>query len=217
VSSTPHYKEDYFLGREVWPDFRMELRAVLDLARLTAALRVLEVGCGSGELLRSLAGSARFAVGVDLSAAGLGIARGKAPVACASADKLPFEDSSFDAVVAQHLIEHLSEPGVALAEWRRVLRPGGRLVLVTPNAAYPDPSHFEDPTHVHLFTPASLREALVKGGYSVDALFTLFPYLGSGRIGRAASIRLARLARHLSLFAGTGRSLVAAGHVPVQT
>ena len=214
MPNTPHYKEEYFLGREAWPDFRTELRTILGLARLTGDARVLEVGCGSGELLRSLSGGSSLAVGVDLSAAGLGIARGKALVACASAQALPFEDGSFDAVVAQHLIEHLIEPESALGEWRRVLRPGGRLVLVTPNAAYPDPAHFEDPTHVNLFTPASLREALEAGGYRVDALFTLFPYLGRGRLGRAASIRFSFLARLLSPLASTGRSIVAAAHAP---
>jgi SAM-dependent methyltransferase len=208
--SAPTYEESYYRGREVWPDFRIEVRTILALARLSPDSRVLEVGCGSGELLRSLGGVARFAAGVDLNAAGLGIARGRAAVACARAEELPFGGGAFDVVVAQHLIEHLPEPGPALREWWRVLRPGGRLVLITPNADYPDPAHFEDPTHVNLFAPASLREELEKGGYRVESLFTLFPYLGRGRLGRAASIRLPSLARRLPLLAGTGRSLVAA-------
>lgn len=188
----------------------MELRAVLSLARLAAQSRVLEVGCGSGELLRSLAGHSSLVVGVDLSPAGLGIARRKAAVARASAEALPFAPGSFDIVVAQHLIEHLPEPGLALREWRQVLRPRGRLVLITPNAAYPDPAHFEDPTHVSLFTPASLRRELEGSGYRIEAIFTLFPYLGSGRIGRAASIRVGSLTRRFPLLANTGRSIVAA-------
>lgn len=204
------YEETYYRGRESWPDFRIEQRAIIRLAALRADSRVLEVGCGSGDLMISLRGIAGLVAGVDLSAAGLGIARGRGLVSCALAETLPFPDGSFDAVVGQHLIEHLPDAASALTEWRRVLRPGGRVVLVTPNADYPDPAHFEDPTHVRLFTPDSLRRELASAGFGVDELFTLFPYLGRGRLARAASIRLPGLASRLSPFAGSGRSIVAA-------
>ncbi len=211
---TATYDASYFQSREVWPDFRMELRTILRLARLAPDSRALEVGCGSGELLRALRGMTRFAVGVDLSSAGLRLAAARASAACARAERLPFRDGIFDAVVSQHLLEHLPDAEGALLEWRRVLRPGGRAVLVTPNAAYPDAAHFADPTHVRIFTPAGLRGALEGAGYRVEELFTLFPYLGSGRLARAVSIRLAPLARRAPGLASTGRSLVASARTP---
>ena len=209
--SRPDYGASYYQNREAWPDFRMEVEAILRLARLSPDSRVLEVGCGSGELLSRLERHAGLAAGVDLSTVGLGLARRykKATVACARAEDLPFQDRSFDAIVGQHLIEHLPNPARALEEWRRVLRPSGTLVLVTPNAAYPDPAHFEDPTHVHIFTPAGLRSSLESKDFRVEQLFTLFPYMGSGRLARAASIRLAPIARRLPGLSGTGRSIVA--------
>ncbi|MGE5620909.1 MAG: class I SAM-dependent methyltransferase [Sphingomonadaceae bacterium] len=208
----PHYDEAYYRSREGWPDFRREAESLLELARLSPDARVLELGCGGGELLARLERRARLAVGVDLSPEGLRLARlgGRASVLGARVESLPFRAGSFDAIVAQHLIEHLHYPLEAMREWHRVLRPGGVLALVTPNAAHPDPSLFYDPTHVSLFTRASLRSALEAAGFRATHLYTLFPYLGRGRLARAASIRLAPLALHLPALRGSGRSLVAA-------
>ena len=52
-------------------------------------------------------------------------------------DVLPFDDASFDLVYANFVVEHLQHPERTFAEWRRVLRPGGRLVLLTSNRANP--------------------------------------------------------------------------------
>ncbi len=208
----PHYDESYYRSREVWPDFRLEMETLLGLARLSPRSAVLELGCGGGELLSHLERRTRLAVGVDLSPQGLRLAhRGdRVSVLGARVESLPFRSESFDAVVAQHLVEHLPQPVEAMGEWRRVLRPGGILALVTPNATYPDPALFYDPTHVQLFSRESLRSTLEEAGFRVIHESTLFPYLGRGRIGRSASIRLAPLASHLPSLALTGRSLVAA-------
>ncbi len=192
------------------------------LALPSPVARVLEVGCGGGELLRRVAQRARLAVGVDLSLEGLSLARervgfgeGSGPdagsVLCARAESLPLADGAFDAVVAQHLLEHLPDPVTALQEWRRVLRPEGILALVTPNASYPDGDIFHDPGHVNLFTPTSLRATLEDAGFRVTHLATLFPYLGRHRLARFASIRLGGLQLGLRLPGlGNGRSLLAA-------
>lgn len=215
---TPNYDPSYYSTREGWLDFQMEAEALTKLARIAPTTRVLEVGCGSGELLRRLAARARLAVGVDLSQEGLRLARsragggrlGRTQLLYARAESLAFKDGSFDAVVAQHLLEHLHEPVEALREWRRVLRPGGTMALVTPNAIHPDPALFHDPAHVCLFTLETLRSTLESAGFMVAHLSTLFPYLGQGRLARSLSIRIAPLARHLPGLAHSGRSLVAA-------
>lgn len=206
----PNYEQSYYQDREGWPDFRTEVAAIVRLARLSRNSSTLEVGCGGGELLSHLRRHAGRAVGVDLSIHGLRMSREKGALAAAAlAERLPFRDHAFDAIVGQHLIEHLPDPVGALREWRRVLRPGGTLVLITPNAAYPDNSHFDDPGHVNVFTPDGLRAALETAGFRVEQLFTLFPYLGSGRLARSASIRLPHLSSLLSGLSPTGRSIVA--------
>jgi SAM-dependent methyltransferase len=209
--SEPAYEESYYRSRESWPDFRREAEALLRLARVRPESRVLELGCGGGELLWRARQLAAFAVGVDLSPEALRLAKAVRglPVLLARAESLPFARDSFNAVLAQHLLEHLPDPVEALREWRRVLRPGGVLALVTPNAAYPDPDHFHDESHATLFTAKLLRSALEEAGFRVAHLSALFPYLGRARPARSASIRLAGLAR-MPLLSARARSLVAA-------
>ena len=103
-------------------------------------LAVLDCGVGAGHFSAALAtvlGSRTFSLdAVDLSPQMLveaeqRLARaGLAPrLHVADVRALPFADASFDLVIGAHVLEHLVEPGRALAEMRRVLRPGGRVVL----------------------------------------------------------------------------------------
>jgi SAM-dependent methyltransferase len=85
-------------------------------------------------------------------------------------EPLPFEDASFDAVVAGELFEHLQFPDVLAGEIRRVLRPGGVLVGSVPNAfRVQSRLRFllgrppeDDPTHLRMFSPDAMR-ALLSG------------------------------------------------------
>ncbi|MEN2742346.1 class I SAM-dependent methyltransferase [Microbacterium sp. X-17] len=105
----------------------------VSLADGTPAPRILDVGCGSGALLRlleSLRPDARL-IGVD-PAAGMvreAVASTRAAVLQASAETLPFEDASFDLVVSSSSFSHWEDKAAGLAECRRVLAPGGALLL----------------------------------------------------------------------------------------
>jgi len=116
-----------------------EEAAAFLLPELKPGMRLLDVGCGPGSITCGLA--ARLApgevIGIDLSedtlvnaradAAERGLANLRYQVA--SVYELPFEDRSFDAVFAHQVLQHLREPGAALAEMLRVLRPGGVLAV----------------------------------------------------------------------------------------
>jgi ubiquinone/menaquinone biosynthesis C-methylase UbiE len=81
-----------------------------------------------------------------------------------------FDDASFDVVFASNLLEHLERPvtDALLAESHRVLRPGGRLILVQPNFRLNPGGYFDDFTHVAIFTDQSLSDYLTASGWSVE-------------------------------------------------
>ncbi len=112
--------------------------ALLDRVRGSGPL--LEIGCGTGGLLVAAARANRPVVGVDIASRWLVVARRRlsdaglsAPLIAAEAERLPWPDATFDTIVADSVLEHLDDPAGALWEWRRVLRPGGRLVVWSPN------------------------------------------------------------------------------------
>jgi ubiquinone/menaquinone biosynthesis C-methylase UbiE len=116
--------------REAWHDL---------LSRLVgrAPQRVLDVGCGTGFLALRLAELGHIATGVDLSDQMIEQARGKAEQAAleiefrvGDAAHLDSADEAYDLVVARHVIWNLPDPERGVTEWLRVLRPGGRLLLV---------------------------------------------------------------------------------------
>jgi SAM-dependent methyltransferase len=116
------------------------LAALQDLlpSRLDGA-RVLDVGCGTGRYFLFFAQlGAAYRVGVDVGSNLLAACHHRNPgvgLAKASAVSLPFADESFDVVMSMGVIEHFPDPAPMLDELVRVIRPGGQLILETPNAA----------------------------------------------------------------------------------
>jgi SAM-dependent methyltransferase len=143
-------------------------------ARFSAGLRVLDAGCGSGYGSAELAGAARVTA-VDVSAdavryARANFARPGTTFLQSSCEALPFADATFDLVTAFEVIEHLAEWRNLLTEARRVLRPGGILLVSTPNKSYYAESRAQagpNPFHIHEFEYAEFGAAL----------YEVFPHL----------------------------------------
>jgi SAM-dependent methyltransferase len=106
--------------------------ALLDAARVGAGTRVLDLACGPGVVAGMAASRGAELCGVDFSAAMLAQARAAFPRVAfvhGDAEALTLPDGSFDAVVSNFGLHHVPRPALALAEARRVLRPGGRVAF----------------------------------------------------------------------------------------
>jgi SAM-dependent methyltransferase len=132
-----------------------ERPAVLELAGDVTGRRILDAGCGAGPLFAALRDRGALVTGIDSSAGMLDLARRRlgpdAELRVADlAEPLPFADDAFDDVVASLVLHYLEDWGPTLAELRRVLSPGGRLI-----------ASVEDPHVIHLMQ----REAGKKTNY----------------------------------------------------
>jgi ubiquinone/menaquinone biosynthesis C-methylase UbiE len=120
------YEAERHHGYHRW----LDERSVGLVASLARGREILEVGCGTGLILKETARMASRAVGLDLSPGMLEVARKRdLEVVEGSADDLPFDDASFDLVYSFKVLAHVPTLETALQEMARVTRPGGTLVL----------------------------------------------------------------------------------------
>jgi SAM-dependent methyltransferase len=169
VSLQERYEQHHRERRDEGDFVFVPERVPLFAAAIGRGKRVLDLGCRSGALTRHFL-DGNSVVGLDVDAAALekASALGIEPVRANVEEPLPFDDESFDAVVAGELFEHLQFPDLLVAEIKRVLRPGGTLVGSVPNA-YRLQSRLQflrgrspedDPTHLRMFSPAAIERLL---------------------------------------------------------
>jgi methionine biosynthesis protein MetW len=149
--------------------------------------RLLDVGCGSGELEARLLGRYQKVVATDISPEALRTAEVRAKGAefrtLDANQPLPFSDGEFDAITALSTLQYVFDPAAFLKEAHRVLRPSGTLILEVPNMAYlpqrlrllvgkPIRTSFWkrgiDGGNLHYFTVDVLRELCEASGFSVE-------------------------------------------------
>jgi SAM-dependent methyltransferase len=173
--------------------------------------RLLDIGCGEGQMLRRFERLGWDAEGVDTDPVAVATGRaGGLSISQGDVESQHYAANSFDAVSMNHVIEHVFDPVGVLSEISRILKVGGRLVIVTPNVRSWGHARFgedwrglEPPRHLHLFTIAALRDLVVRAGLRVVAARTVakgVPYISSA----SRSLRRSRLA---------GKS-ARAGHFP---
>ena len=182
------------------------------LRSVSPGARVLEVGAGTGRDSAALARAGRAAVLLDRSPAALELAargepafRGRALV-LGDALQAPFADGAFDAVFHQGLLEHFLEPLPLLAENRRVLRPGGILLVDVPQAFHPWTALKKALLAVDRwfagwetqYTPAGLERLVRAAGFEVLATYGdwMRPSLAYRLVRRALGAAGLRLPQH---------------------
>jgi len=158
--------------------------------------RVLEVGCGNGQRLAQLRALGWKIQGqeVDEKAAAQARRIFGVPVFLGDLDRAGFQDEEFDAVVMNHVLEHVHDPVRLLVECKRVLKAGGSLVSITPNAQGWGHSRFgacwyglDPPRHLLLYSRSTLAQLALKCGFRdvrawTTAAHSLWIVVGSLRI-----------------------------------
>ncbi len=165
----PHaYREQFELEDTHWwfEGRRAVIWALLRHAGATGDLRLLDAGCGTGRNLIEFAGLGT-AQGVDSSPEAIEFCRrrGVPAVSQGQVEGLPFDDASFDLILATDVLEHLKDDRAALRELRRVTAPGGRLLATVPAYGWLWSQHDTEHHHFRRYTLRQLRERVRATGW----------------------------------------------------
>lgn len=143
--------------------------------------KLLDVGCGGGRFMRRMGRMGWEVEGIDFDDKATDKITRRYGMKTYTGDLLAcrLADASYDAVTMSHTIEHLPDPEKTLNECMRILKPGGRLVVTTPNvegaAAALFGAHWrgwEPPRHLHLFSITTLKNLLLKAGFEIGEVRT---------------------------------------------
>jgi 2-polyprenyl-3-methyl-5-hydroxy-6-metoxy-1,4-benzoquinol methylase len=169
------YEKKYAAGQEL-P--RTSKQFTVDCVPADRALDILDVGCGSGANSLALSKKGHRLHGIDISETAINQyrAHGFEGRVADIESGLAYPDASFDLVFCSEVVEHMTSPEVLVSEMRRVLKPGGQLVLSTPNSAFwlyrvlgligYTVSELQHPKHFQFFSRRSLIKLLASNNFS---------------------------------------------------
>jgi len=172
--------------------------AILVLAGDVAGRRILDAGCGSGPVMAALRDRGAIVTGFDKSAGMLELARRRlgdeADLQVADlASPLPFRDGSFDDVIASLVLHYLQDWGPPLTELRRVLKPGGRLIVSVDHPFAITLMHREAGREADYFATANLTAEWTAGGQTALLSFWHRPLHAMADAFTEAGFRIATI------------------------
>ena len=188
-----------------WHGGKLTMINQLIRPHLKADSRLLEIGCGAGNLLLQATVRESYPVAIDLAMQALTFVRSRLREAKSGSEAprdfmclqsvgelLPMASGSFECVLLSEVIEHLESPQISINEAARVLCPGGRLLVTTPNyrSLWPLMERAVDmlnmapkmagEQHISRFHPASLKRLLTQAGLGIEyfgTIYNLSPFL----------------------------------------
>lgn len=188
-----------------WHGGKLTMINQLIRPHLKADSRLLEIGCGAGNLLLQATVRESYPVAIDLAMQALTFVRSRLREAKSGSEAprdfmciqsigelLPLASGIFECVLLSEVIEHLEAPQISIKEAARVLQPGGRLLVTTPNyrSLWPLMERAVDmmnmapkmagEQHISRFHPASLKRLLTEAGLSIEyfgTIYNLSPFL----------------------------------------
>jgi 2-polyprenyl-3-methyl-5-hydroxy-6-metoxy-1,4-benzoquinol methylase len=195
-----------WLGKALYfiPGRRTETEAQVRLLPSVPGGKLLDVGCGSGEWLLWMRELGWAVEGLDFDQNALRAAALQGlTVRSGTVEDQCYPNECLDAVTLNHVIEHVPDPVSTLVECARILKPGGKLFLATPNASSlghklfgADWRGLEPPRHLHIFAVESMAALLRKAGFTEFRISTSHsPYIWEQSL-RLRSQRLGRRSKN---------------------
>lgn len=182
------------------PSYLVKRKAIVEFLEKVPVRRVLEVGCGAGDLLRFLAGRGYAGVGIDLSAEAVAAARAIADLSRFRVEQAEVDDVSgiFEVVIASEVLEHCLDDVAFLRKLRRKTAEGGRLILTVPARMAKWGANDELCGHVRRYEREELRARLVEAGfepltvvsYGVPIYNLMKPFYDRAVVGKVTEVEL---------------------------
>lgn len=178
--------------------------------------KLLDVGCGGGRFLRRMQNLGWDVEGVDFDIKATERVKNKYGIKTYDGDlrELGIPHESYDAIVMSHAIEHVVNPVSLLAECNKLLKPGGRLVIVTPNASSVAHRRFgkywrglEVPRHIQVFSRKGLEVGLEQAGFS-NTNVTTFSHHSEGIYRVSEELRSRMLSIPYDSYKSTIKSII---------
>ncbi|NOZ51522.1 MAG: class I SAM-dependent methyltransferase [Gammaproteobacteria bacterium] len=168
-------------GVYAYPSLATAIRRGVRYVEYMPQGKLLDVGCGDGSYIRYMQELGWDVKGIDFDPEALSNARAKGLfVQLGDLAQQQFPENTFDVITVNHVIEHVPEPLGLLQESQRILKPGGMLMIATPNIASLGHQFFESgwvhldpPRHLHIFTSSSLVTVVKKVGLQIIECRTL--------------------------------------------
>jgi|TARA_B100001964_G_C14229560_1_gene599340 ubiquinone/menaquinone biosynthesis C-methylase UbiE len=201
--NTSLYDEAYFQRtqeRTETPGFSKEMELIIDLLQINNFDSVLDVGCGTGSSIKYILSKFNNIKIVGVEPSFLSLKKyclGKYAVFNAFSDNLPFKSNTFTKVYLSHVIGHIENVNASLTEIRRVMKGGGKIVILTPRLFYRRIVYFKnifdnfkpDPTILQYYSKSKLLKHLSSTGFQEEKTFA-FDFYPNSYIERIIKKRL---------------------------